>query len=213
MNSLDTSTLGWSPGLLGAYITQRRGFYQMWICFYDPNVPIYPRESFLTFLIASLTEFRLWGLSSTVSPTQAFISQSIPHGFPERRIIDCRKLQKNTVEINHWFICYFLPQTNMNLQRMWWLKWWKHLIFLCTNLCWTHIDNPASPRPTMLGYIINCKHYLLLDANIRTSVPSVRCMIYTTLSILSLQHFMFQLFSTNAKLSRDRMLCEQQILS
>ena len=73
----------------------------------------------------------------------------------------------------------------MNLQRMWWLKWWKHLIFLCTNLCWTHIDNPASPRPTMLGYIINCKHYLLLDANIRTSVPSHSHFIFTTFHVLS----------------------------
>ena len=47
MNSLLTSTDGWSPGLLGAYIT---------------------------FLIASLTEFLLWGLSSAVSPTNAFSS-------------------------------------------------------------------------------------------------------------------------------------------
>ena len=47
MNSLLTSTDGWSPGLLGAYIT---------------------------FLMASLTEFLLCGLSSAVSPTNAFNS-------------------------------------------------------------------------------------------------------------------------------------------
>ena len=59
MNSFDTSTLGWSPGLLGAYIT----------CGKARLVFNYLKPDGDTFLIASLTEFLLWGLSSTVSPT------------------------------------------------------------------------------------------------------------------------------------------------
>ena len=59
MNSFDTSTLGWSPGLLGAYIT----------CGMTRLVFNYLKPDGDTFLIASLTEFLLWGLSSTVSPT------------------------------------------------------------------------------------------------------------------------------------------------
>ena len=63
MNSLDTSTLGWSPGLLGAYIT-----WNVNIVFDAVSFCVLYYQS-LTFLIASLTEFLLWGLSSTVSPT------------------------------------------------------------------------------------------------------------------------------------------------
>ena len=60
MNSFDTSTLGWSPGLLGAYITCRIARLVVFN---------YLKPDGDTFLIASLTEFLLWGLSSTVSPT------------------------------------------------------------------------------------------------------------------------------------------------
>ena len=86
---LFTSTLGWSPGLLGAYITctvhmsnyqnssspgllntmwQAQSNHLLKIITIKDNISYWAKR---TFLMASRTEFLLCGLSSTVSPTYA----------------------------------------------------------------------------------------------------------------------------------------------